>query len=90
MQENHNEESEDDDEDLPEADEEDSDLDLAWKMLDVARAIVEKQPGDTLEKVDILETLAEVSLERGLFFTLCIFQLLLQVIFWLNHECKCH
>ncbi|XXG49295.1 hypothetical protein AAC387_Pa02g3516 [Persea americana] len=64
VQENHNEESEDDDEDLPEADEEDSDLDLAWKMLDVARAIVEKQPGDTLEKVDILETLAEVSLER--------------------------
>lgn len=34
-------------------------------MLDVARAIVEKQPADTMEKVDILSALAEVSLERG-------------------------
>ncbi|KAG6511127.1 hypothetical protein ZIOFF_029182 [Zingiber officinale] len=40
------------------------DLDLAWKMLDVARAIVEKQPGDTMEKVNILAALAEVSMER--------------------------
>lgn len=71
---------------MAEADEEESDLDLAWKMLDVARAIVEKQPGDTLEKVDILEALAEVSLERGLLSRLCMFQLWLKVIFWLNHE----
>ncbi|KAH7852531.1 hypothetical protein Vadar_026022 [Vaccinium darrowii] len=41
-----------------------SDLDLAWKMLDVARAIVEKHSGDTVEKVDILSALAEVALER--------------------------
>ncbi|XP_022158694.1 NASP-related protein sim3 [Momordica charantia] len=51
-------------EDLAEADEDESDLDLAWKMLDVARAIVEKDSGDTMEKVDILSALAEVALER--------------------------
>ncbi|KAL1563260.1 NASP-related protein sim3-like [Salvia divinorum] len=45
-------------------DEDESDLDLAWKMLDVARAIVEKVSGDTIEKVDILSALAEVALER--------------------------
>ncbi|KAH6761780.1 Tetratricopeptide repeat superfamily protein [Perilla frutescens var. hirtella] len=33
-------------------------------MLDVARAIVEKVSGDTMEKVDILSALAEVALER--------------------------
>ncbi|KAL3526714.1 hypothetical protein ACH5RR_011370 [Cinchona calisaya] len=55
---------ESDDEDVAEADEDESDLDLAWKMLDVARAIVEKHSGDTMEKVDILSALAEVALER--------------------------
>lgn len=49
-----------------------SDLDLAWKMLDVARAIVEKQPEDTLQKVEILEALGEVSLERGGSHPFCI------------------
>lgn len=59
------EEEESDDEDLAEADEDESDLDLAWKMLDVARAIVEKHSAaDTMEKVDILSALAEVALER--------------------------
>ncbi|CAK9158718.1 unnamed protein product [Ilex paraguariensis] len=57
-------EEESDDEDLAEGDEDESDLDLAWKMLDVARAIVEKHSGDTMEKVDILSALAEVALER--------------------------
>ncbi|KAF6150714.1 hypothetical protein GIB67_020797 [Kingdonia uniflora] len=52
------------DEDLAEADEDDSDLDLAWKMLDVTRAIVEKKPDNTMEKVDILSALGEVALER--------------------------
>lgn len=47
-------------------DEDESDLDLAWKMLDVARAIIEKDSGDTMEKVDILSALAEVALERGM------------------------
>ncbi|KAL8528616.1 hypothetical protein ACS0TY_006165 [Phlomoides rotata] len=52
------------DEELGDGDEDESDLDLAWKMLDVARAITEKQSGDTMEKVDILSALAEVALER--------------------------
>ncbi|XP_057491796.1 uncharacterized protein LOC130777438 isoform X2 [Actinidia eriantha] len=55
---------ESDAEDLAEADEDEPDLDLAWKMLDVARAIVVKHSGDTMEKVDILSALAEVALER--------------------------
>ncbi|CAA2993987.1 NASP-related protein sim3 [Olea europaea var. sylvestris] len=55
---------ESDAEDLADGDEDESDLDLAWKMLDVARAIVEKHSGDTMEKVDILSALAEVALER--------------------------
>ncbi|CAL9129850.1 unnamed protein product [Musa textilis] len=57
-------ESGDDDEDTAEADEDESDLDLAWKMLDVARAIVEKNSENTMEKVNILAALAEVSMER--------------------------
>lgn len=57
-------EEETDSEDVAEGDEDESDLDLAWKMLDVARAIVEKHPEDTMEKVDILSALAEVALER--------------------------
>lgn len=77
--------SESDDEDQPDGDEDEdedeSDLDLAWKMLDVARAIVEKASGDTMEKVDILSALAEVALERGLsllfFYFLRFSQLLL-------------
>ncbi|KAK7406614.1 hypothetical protein VNO78_08243 [Psophocarpus tetragonolobus] len=60
---------EEDDEDLAEADEDETDLDLAWKMLDIARAIVEKQSGDTIEQVDILSTLADVALEREDFET---------------------
>ncbi|KAH9616957.1 hypothetical protein KSS87_019813, partial [Heliosperma pusillum] len=49
----------------PDEDEEDeSDLDLAWKMLDLARAISEKHSKETLDMVDILSALAEVSLER--------------------------
>ncbi|KAG1368529.1 protein HGV2 [Cocos nucifera] len=59
-----NEGSEGGGEDSAEADEDDSDLDLAWKMLDVARAIVEKCPEDSLEKVNILAALGEVSMER--------------------------
>lgn len=59
-------EEESDDEDLAEGDEDETDLDLAWKLLDVARAIAEKHAGDTMEKVDVLSALAEVALERGL------------------------
>lgn len=35
-------------------------------MLDVARAIAEKNSGDTMEKIDILSALAEVAMERGI------------------------
>ncbi|KAL7094550.1 hypothetical protein ACP275_11G110800 [Erythranthe tilingii] len=55
---------ESDAEELADGEEDESDLDLAWKMLDVARAIVEKLSDDTMEKVDILSALAEVALER--------------------------
>ncbi|CAH9084245.1 unnamed protein product [Cuscuta europaea] len=58
------EEGESEDEDIAEGDEDESDLDLAWKMLDLARAIVEKSSEDTMEKVEILTALAEVALER--------------------------
>ncbi|WJX60845.1 hypothetical protein P8452_46003 [Trifolium repens] len=58
-----------DTEELAEGDEDESDLDLAWKMLDVARAIVEKQSVNTMEQVDILSTLADVALEREDFET---------------------
>ena len=70
-------------EDLAEADEDESDLDLAWKMLDIARAIVEKQADDTIEKVDILSALAEVALERGMsvfFFWVDFFLLFMEII----------
>ena len=60
-------------EDLAEADEDETDLDLAWKMLDIARAIVEKQSVNTIEQVDILSTLADVALERGIFMLLSSF-----------------
>ncbi|KAL6224706.1 hypothetical protein ACLB2K_003561 [Fragaria x ananassa] len=57
-------------EELAEGDEDETDLDLAWKMLDVARAIIEKQnSGDTMEKVEVLSALAEVALEREDFET---------------------
>jgi nuclear autoantigenic sperm protein len=49
-------------------DEEDSDLDLAWKMLESARVILDKQE-DTIEKVDVISALGDVSLEREDFQT---------------------
>lgn len=77
------EEDEDSDvEDLAEADEDESDLDLAWKMLDVARAIVEKHSVDTMEKVDILSALAEVALERGLSHVILFFLCFLIYLFF--------
>ncbi|KAI5013535.1 hypothetical protein ZWY2020_036012 [Hordeum vulgare] len=45
-------------------DRDDSDLDLAWKMLNTARVIVAKSPDKTMEKVNILNSLAEISMRR--------------------------
>ena len=59
------EDCQDDDISDADADEDESDLDTAWKMLDIARAITDKHSTDTMEKVDILCALAEISLERG-------------------------
>ncbi|CAL1380442.1 unnamed protein product [Linum trigynum] len=65
VKEQEDDEEESDDDELAEADEEDeSDLDLSWKMLDLARAIADKNSGDTMDKVDVLSALAEVALER--------------------------
>ncbi|KAD5507908.1 hypothetical protein E3N88_15611 [Mikania micrantha] len=41
-----------------------SNPDLAWKLIVDERSIVEKQSGDTMEKVNILSALAKVALER--------------------------
>ncbi|CAM0877574.1 unnamed protein product [Alopecurus aequalis] len=41
-----------------------SDLHLAWKMLDIARAIVVKSPEKLMEKANIFYALAEVSMKR--------------------------
>ncbi|KAD7117688.1 hypothetical protein E3N88_04956 [Mikania micrantha] len=41
-----------------------SDLDLAWKLLVDERSFVEKQPCDTMEKANILSALAKGALER--------------------------
>ncbi|KAH9301476.1 hypothetical protein KI387_013059, partial [Taxus chinensis] len=49
-------------------DEEESDLDLAWKNLEAARVILDKQD-DTIEKVDVISALGDVSLEREDFST---------------------
>ena len=53
-------------EDLEE--EEESDLDMAWKMLDIARVIYEKQQYHSIEEVDVITALADVSLERGIVY----------------------
>ncbi|TVU40693.1 hypothetical protein EJB05_14163 [Eragrostis curvula] len=52
------------DDDEKAGDEDDSDLDLSWKMLDIARVIVEKSSDNTLQKVKIFSALGEASLER--------------------------
>eukprot|EP00252_Welwitschia_mirabilis_P020237 TRINITY_DN4919_c0_g1_i1.p1 TRINITY_DN4919_c0_g1~~TRINITY_DN4919_c0_g1_i1.p1 ORF type:complete len:503 (+),score=120.63 TRINITY_DN4919_c0_g1_i1:264-1772(+) len=49
-------------------DEEESDLALAWKHLETARVILDKQ-GDTIEKAEVISALGDVSLEREDFST---------------------
>lgn len=58
---------------MEEGDEDDSDLHLAWSMLDIARSIDEKHCKPTLDTVKILSALGDVSLERGLCIYLIIF-----------------
>eukprot|EP00249_Psilotum_nudum_P008917 c21592_g1_i1 orf=89-1633(+) len=41
-----------------------SDLDLSWTMLDIARVIFEKQEGHCIQEVDVITALADISLER--------------------------
>lgn len=53
-----------------EDEEEESDLDLAWKNLETARVILDKQ-ADTIEKVDVISALGDVSLERGKLMDQC-------------------
>ncbi|XP_002963501.2 protein HGV2 [Selaginella moellendorffii] len=49
--------------------EEESDLELAWKMMDIARVIHERQHTHTLEEVDVISGLADISLEKEDFQT---------------------
>ena len=65
---------EDDDEDGGEpADEEElededgDDESLAWQMLETARCILAKKPERSLMEVDVIATLADMSLEKGRF-----------------------
>ncbi|KAJ7535431.1 hypothetical protein O6H91_12G033300 [Diphasiastrum complanatum] len=44
---------------------EETDLELAWKMLDIARVIHEKQHTHTIAEVDVITALGDVSLEKG-------------------------
>ncbi|CAM6100155.1 unnamed protein product [Calypogeia fissa] len=46
---------------------EESDLELAWKVLDIARVIYAKGAERTLAEIDVIIALADVSLERELF-----------------------
>jgi hypothetical protein len=41
------------------------DLDMAWKMLDIARMILAKSPEKTIEKFNTFYALAEVYMKRG-------------------------
>ncbi|KAJ7556783.1 hypothetical protein O6H91_05G098000 [Diphasiastrum complanatum] len=48
---------------------EETDLELAWKMLDIARVIHEKQHTHTIAEVDVITALGDVSLEKEDFQT---------------------
>lgn len=45
--------------------EEETDLELAWKVLDIARIIHAKEAERSLDEVDVIIALADISLERG-------------------------
>ena len=53
---------------------EENDMELAWRNLETARLIYSKHPGKEKELADVYAALAELSMERGqhlrLFFSL--------------------
>ena len=55
----------DDGDDLDEEEEEEGDLELAWKVLETARLIYSKDSNRSLEEVDVMTALADISLEKG-------------------------
>ncbi|XP_047333845.1 uncharacterized protein LOC124937596 [Impatiens glandulifera] len=62
-----------DTDDTPSNDEEETDLDLAWKLLEIARIISEKRPTKSINNVYIMCALGEVNCYRGLLPALCNF-----------------
>ncbi|BFI32090.1 protein MpNASP [Marchantia polymorpha subsp. ruderalis] len=64
--------SEDDGEDNDgevDGEEEEGDIELAWKLLETARVIHSKQPARSLDEVDVITALADISLEKENFKT---------------------
>ncbi|KAL2628890.1 hypothetical protein R1flu_013576 [Riccia fluitans] len=49
--------------------EEEGDIELAWKLLETARVIHSKQPTRSLDEVDVITALADISLEKENFKT---------------------
>lgn len=43
----------------------DSDLALAWQVLESARVIYERMPARSLDEADVIMTLADISMEKG-------------------------
>ena len=50
-----------------EEEEEEGDLELGWKVLEAARLIYNKESERSLEEVDVMTALADISLEKGTF-----------------------
>ena len=52
---------------VDEEEEEEGDLELGWKVLEAARLIYNKESKRSLEEVDVMTALADISLEKGNF-----------------------
>ena len=50
---------------VDEEEEEEGDLELGWKVLEAARLIYNKESKRSLEEVDVMTALADISLEKG-------------------------
>lgn len=59
-------EAPEDDADEDDLNEGETDLQLAWENLDLARIIYERQPKRSIEEVDVITALADISLEKGI------------------------